>query len=409
MGEGMKSSYHHGRTIRDYRELRRMTQAQLAEVWPKSGGTEQGVNTRYVQDVEYCHKHIEDAQVLRKLAHILDIPLWKFGLSEYDPFHPCVLPGRGRSMYDETLDTVESLIRQIWSLRCAARMSDAEKGVKRLNELFAYFQKHLAPPLRLERRFQLLAIQVQRLNAVTALERKRYDDAIGIYTQICEAVKQVDNASATAIALKSLGKELERKGEKQQAVSLLEEARDVSLGACKLVIAFVHSYLARVHASAGDTLRFERAVSTGLTVASSLNGNYEDSADFVYSWSPISALLAEQSWGYLEIGEPKKTLAMREEMERQIERGQDARLHAWIPLDWAKAHQMLGEIEQCIEEVREFYRRVSIMQSPHAISQVEKLFVSLEAEGYGDVQTVQDFLAELQETKYAQQKEEKQK
>jgi len=75
MAEGMNYIYHHGRTIREYRGLRSMTQAQLAEVWPKSGGTEQGVNTRYVQDVEYGHKHIEDPHVLRKLAAILDIPL----------------------------------------------------------------------------------------------------------------------------------------------------------------------------------------------------------------------------------------------------------------------------------------------------------------------------------------------
>ncbi|MBV9020501.1 MAG: helix-turn-helix transcriptional regulator [Ktedonobacteraceae bacterium] len=401
MVEVINYKYHHGITIKEYRELRRMTQAQLAEVWPKSGGNEQGVNTRYVQDIEYGHKHIEDPHVLRKLAAILDIPLWKFGLSEYDPFHPTVLPGQGRFMYDETLDAVETLIRQMWSLRCAARIVDAEKGVKRLNELFAHFHKNLPPPLRLERRFQLLYVQVQRLNAVTALEGKRYDDAIDIYTKICESAKHMDNASVTAIALKSLGKELERKGEKQEAVSLLEDARDISLGASKLVIAFVHSYLARVYASAGNTLRFERAVNTGLTIASSLNGNDEGKTDFVYSWSPISALLAERSWGYLAVGEPNKTLAMQEEIEHQIERGQDARLYAWIPLDWAKAYQMLGEIEQCVEEAREFYHRVSIMKSPHAISQVDKLLASLEEDGYGDVQAVKDFRSELQEKKHA--------
>jgi hypothetical protein len=38
------------------------------------------------------------------------IQLWKFGLSKYDPFHPTVLPGQRRFMYDETLDAVDTLI-----------------------------------------------------------------------------------------------------------------------------------------------------------------------------------------------------------------------------------------------------------------------------------------------------------
>lgn len=87
-------------------------------------------------------------------------------------------------------------------------------------------------------------------------------------------------------------------------------------------------YLIRVYASSGDTLRFERAVTTGLTLARSLPGNKEDGTDFVYSWSPMSAMLAEQSWGYLELGLPEKTLALREEMMREIQLGQNVRVHA---------------------------------------------------------------------------------
>ncbi len=396
MVEVISFNYHHGMTIKEFRELRGITQEDLAARWPRSDGGV-GVNVRYVQDVEYGRKHIDDPYVLRQLAAFLSIPLWRFGLSDYDPFNPHTLPGRGKSMYDETLDTAESLIRQVWSLRCAARITDAEKGVKRLGELFAYFHEQLPPPVRLEDRFQLLYVQVQRLNAVTALENKRYNEAINIYTEIRESVKQVDNAAATAIALKSLGKELERKGEKQQAVSLLEEARDVSLGASKRVIAFVYSYLSRGYAGAGDVLRFERAINTGLTIASSLDGAEEDGTDFVYAWSPVSAMLAEQSWGYLELGEPKKTLAMREEIEQQIARGQDTRLHVWIPLDWARAHLMLGDIESCVKEGREFYRRASAMRSPHAISQAKKLVKSLENAGFDDVQDVKDFHDELQQ------------
>ncbi|MBV9691862.1 MAG: helix-turn-helix transcriptional regulator [Ktedonobacteraceae bacterium] len=77
--------HHHGRVIKEARQAAHMTQEQLAEVWPKAGGGV-GVSWHYVQDVEYGKRRIESAYTLRELAKLLSIPLWKFGLSEYDPF-----------------------------------------------------------------------------------------------------------------------------------------------------------------------------------------------------------------------------------------------------------------------------------------------------------------------------------
>jgi tetratricopeptide (TPR) repeat protein len=61
-----------------------MTLEQLAAKWPSK---EIGVNVRYVIEVEAGRKRITDIETLRKLASILHIPLWKLGLSEYDPFN----------------------------------------------------------------------------------------------------------------------------------------------------------------------------------------------------------------------------------------------------------------------------------------------------------------------------------
>src|SRR5207244_4509042 len=99
------SKYHYGTTIKEFRLLRAITQEDLAAVWPKSNGCV-GVLPRYIQDIEYGKKHIDDPSTLRCLAEILHIPLWRFGLSEYDPFHPHSLPGCGRSLHHETLDTI---------------------------------------------------------------------------------------------------------------------------------------------------------------------------------------------------------------------------------------------------------------------------------------------------------------
>jgi transcriptional regulator with XRE-family HTH domain len=72
--------YHYGLTIREGREKAGLTQAQLAETW--------GVSANYVSDVERGIKKISDLQTVRKLCKLLQIPFWRVGLSEYDPFRP---------------------------------------------------------------------------------------------------------------------------------------------------------------------------------------------------------------------------------------------------------------------------------------------------------------------------------
>jgi hypothetical protein len=84
------------------------------------------------------------------------------------------------------------------------------------------------------------------------------------------------------------------------------------------------------------------------------------------------------------------------EIEAQLRDDQDLRLQTWIPLDWARAYHQLGQVEECIKEGQEFYRRAVAMHSPHAVSQANKLLRSLEKDGYGNVQAVQDFREELQ-------------
>lgn len=386
-------------TIREYREKAKMTQQQLADRWPKNerfGGGE-GANWKYIQDVEHGRKKIDDSQTLRKVCDILHIPYWKVGLSEFDPFTQTLLPGYGISMYDETLDTVEVLVRQIWNLRCAARILEADKGVKRLGKLFAYFNQELPPPIRLEKRYIFLYVQYLRLKATAYLEKKQYKETMQVYEEIFSLVKNETEPSIRALVLKSIGKELNRNGEHQEAVSYLEEARDAAIDGSRLLRAFVHSYLIRAYGGNKDALRFERAVNTGLTLAKGLR-EYEDGTDFIYSWSAVSAIMAEQSWGYIELGMPEKTLAMRHDISEALRLGQDTRVQAWIPLDWAKAYRMIGEIEQSIHELREFYHRCTIMGSAHAISQVNRVLHSLDEDGYRTVQAVKDFKEELAES-----------
>lgn len=102
--------HHHGITIKEAREKLGMTQASLAEVWPRDNG-DIGVSVGYVQLVEAGKRTIDSDYTLRRLCDILLAEHWRFGLSEYDPLNTYQLP-KTKRLIDETLDFAEYSIRR---------------------------------------------------------------------------------------------------------------------------------------------------------------------------------------------------------------------------------------------------------------------------------------------------------
>jgi transcriptional regulator with XRE-family HTH domain len=391
------SIFHYGIVIREYRKLKKMTQAQLAEIWPKSNGGE-GVNVRYVQDVEYGAKQIEDANTLRKLADLLDIPLWKFGLSEYDPFNPQGLPGGGLRLYDETLDFAETLIKQTLAMRRVAALPEVERSARSLHKLFDYFLTYTPPSTRLEPRFLRLHAQEQNIHGLMCFEHKQYDRALQTFEAMYTTAQQLGEPTLQVHALQKMAVELNRVQRKQEAVNAMETARDLSFGTNKHVAAFANAYLAHIYAAAGEPLRFERAINTALSLAASLGDTYGDGTDFVFH--KMSGILQLKSRGYLRINEPEKTLALHDELKRQISSDANLWLDFRLHLYRARAYLMLHEIEACIGAAREFFRDVQDWRSPHRLARGDELLSEIEQAGYGDVKVVHEFRDELQASHY---------
>ena len=357
----MSDNYHHGIAIKEYRQKRSMSQQSLAEHWPGKP-----VNLRYVQYIEAGEKQIADQSILRQLGELLDIPLWRFGLSEYNPFSPESLPGHGERMHQETLDVAESLIQSTWRLRQIAPLPEAERSAAHLSNLFDYFLTYLPPPALLEPRFLRLHAQIQRLMGVMHVERQQYDEALQSYIKMNQIAEQLGEPYFLTLAQMNMGVELERTGHKKEAVELLERARDTSFGTSREIAALVHSYLARAYASNGDSLRFQRAIDTAQTLISRLKQNSgHDENHIFYS---LSSVLAELSYGYPEISEPRKTLDMQEDITKHIKADRNTRLYAWIPLDWARAYLMLNEIEASADAGIELLHRAVDAQAPHILT-----------------------------------------
>jgi len=390
--EKMSNKHHHGITIKEYRKKRSMSQQALAERWPGKP-----VNLRYVQYIESGERQIKDVDILRQLSELLDIPLWQFGLSEYNPFNPESLPGHGERMHQETLDVAESLIQSTWRLRQIAPLPEAERSARHLSNLFDYFLTYLPPPTLLEPRFLRLHAQIHRLMGVMHTEREQYDEALQSYIKMNLIAEQLAEPYFLTLAQMNIGVELERAGHKKEAVELLEKARDTSFGTSREIAAIVHSYLARAYASERDSLRFQRAIDTAQTLISRLKQNSgHDEHQLFYS---LSSVLAELSYGYPEIGEPRKTLDMQEDITKQIKADRNTRLYAWIPLDWARAYLMLNEIEASANVGIELLHRAVDAQAPHILTRAEKHLITLEKAGYTEIEEVQQYRHELNQAK----------
>lgn len=386
--------YHYGITIRVYREQAKMTQQQLADRWPKSerfGGGE-GVNLTYVQDIERGRKRIDDPQTLRKVCGLLHIPLWKVGLGDYDPFTATLT---GKSSYQQTFELIDFTLRQVWILRKASLLRPAWEAIIQLGNIFRYFETDNLPPVKLEARYLHLFADYQCVNGVLAVDAMHYDEALCFYGRMYEIAKELDDPALLAHSLMNLGVEHDRKGDYKESVQYLEEARDYTFETSKAWSVIIHSYLSRAYASVGDSFHFHRANDTARRLSTYLAPDFSQDKDEVYY--TLGSILAERSAGYLALGEPHQTLAMRDEITTQLALDRDNRLQGWVYLDYAKAYRMLGEVEQAIRELREFYARSTLMGSSHALSNVTKVLAALEEDGYGDVAAVRDFKEEIRE------------
>lgn len=323
-------------------------------------------------------------------------------MSEYNPNDPNTVP-RGKRLIDETLDLAEYSIKRFEDSYRTASLPVAVADARQLHSLFDYIKQHQPPTIRQEKRFLRLYAQALNLDGTIFIGYEEYEKALQTFQEMNQIAEQLGEPAWIAHSLLAIGTELHRKGYLlrqagdtlewagylQQATQYLEKARDLSFSTSKHIAAFVHAYLARVDGSVRDNYHFEHAVDTALTLAPS---TYGDGADFVHH--RISGILAEKSYGFLDLGQPDKTLAMRTEIEAQIQKDANIRLAAWIHLDWAKAYRMQGKVEESIKEGREFYARAKAMQSPHILTRAKR-FANTMIYDYRDVQIVKDFYEEI--------------
>lgn len=379
-----------GQVIKEYRNRRNWTQAKLAERWPNEAG---GVSVTYVQQIEAGKKHLADQQTLRRLADLLEIPLWEFGLSDYDPFSPAMLPGKGAHMYRETLEVIAALTQQTLGSRSVSPLPVVEQNARRLRAIVSYFEHHLPPSSSLESSFLSVRIQQENLTGLMHFEHDEHGKAMQCYEQMYQMARELDDPAHLILALTKISVNSMRFGHMAKAIDAGEAARDLSFKASKQTAAYTNAYLAHIYAADHDVARFERAIGTAIDLAEPIKGQYGDGTDFIHH--KFSGILQLRSRGYLRLSLPDKTLALHDELQRQIAHDANLWLDHRLHLYRGRAYLMLGDIESAIGACRALFQEVQDWHSPHRLSRANELLEQIEQAGYGHLPVVKDFREEL--------------
>ena len=232
---------------------------------------------------------------------ILNIPDWRFGLSDFDPFNPSAPSGVA-----PVLEVVEHWVYRTEQLYRTAPLPEVANDVAYLLKMFAHFSDSYPPTFREQKQFLRLYSQVQNLDGIVHLGYGRYDQALATFRQMRGTAEELNTLTKDPTmlchSLLTIGTELERKtigpdmgriGDAKDAVECLEQARDLSFDTSKNVRAYILAYLARCYAGAGDELHFERSIALAEKLSHMVE--YGDGTDFIYHTR--GGVLAEKKIG----------------------------------------------------------------------------------------------------------------
>jgi tetratricopeptide (TPR) repeat protein len=313
---------------------------------------------------------------------------------EYDPFNPAKLPGKGKYLYDETLDAIETLIENAWMLRRTSSFPTVIKNIERLENLFKYLGIYTYKQSKQDIRYNKLYAQVLRLKGMIYVEERKETQAHDTFNTMYQIAEEINDPVALALACMGIGTGYSRAGNHKEAIRHLEIARDYTFETSRQLSGLVTSYLARSYAKDGDSYKFERTVDTSYRIAMNLGVAYGDGTDFCIH--TVSDILEEKTNGYIELGLGKKTIDVKEEIERQIKEDNNYYLNAWIPLDYAQAYLIMNEVEASMASLYDFYDRMTKqLQSPLALTKVNTHILKINKKGYSDVKAVKEFKERL--------------
>lgn len=384
----MQEVSHHGRVVREYRELRAgITQEELAR--------RVGRSRRTIVTIEQSAR-IPDVKLRRTLALALEIPPHLLGVQELSLAGSVVLTpvdvsfdAASKSLSRMVVDTFTSNLRMRFDLYYMGSALGADRGLNtHIEDLSRLVQKS---SVRDRSMLLILLSHNYQLKGLIARDQLDYEVADQCFKQASLLAQEGECAELDALSMARRANMYVWRKELDIADHLYEAAREISRRSSPAL----RAYLATAHAEAQGMLKNADCLKS-LTAARDLFRRVDPEDDpllLLYTTRPSERAISD-GWAncHTLLGKPRAALEYYDELEQRLDLTM-MRMRARLYIQYARALYVSKDMSCCFYAV-EGLRLAKMVGSQYNIRQVKDLAAELAGRFPRD-ERVRELLQEL--------------
>lgn len=269
----------------------------------------------------------------------------------------------------DMLDHAESIIDLSWEAWFAARPGRVTQEItKLLPKLYRIHQKAPAPLQQL--RAQQLAIRCHGLLGTVYLDGMYNDPALYHYLQAQTLAEEIHDLDQATTYLALIGDVLRRKGQKIEAISRMELARDQAMHAERATRGHILQLLAYTQADTGNAHEFDTTIEQATDMLAHSGGGL-DSAQKEFIPFEIYEITGKAN---RDLGRPLQALPYLDLAEKSLENKiVTPRWHALLTISRSQAFCDAGDMEVGTALAKRGFIMAHQCQSPRQMNRVRKL------------------------------------
>lgn len=293
------------------------------------------------------------------------------------------------------LDSAEIVIDLAWEAWFASRPREAARSVNKLLpdlEKIAYSFYSSVHTLRAKN----LAIRGHGLLGSVCLDELQHDSALFHYLQAHRFAEEIHDKELASIYLCLTGDVLRRQHDLPGALSHMENARDLAIGASNTARGHILQLLAYTYGETRQEAAFERTISEATDLLA-FSGEGIDTAQKEFIPFEIYEIRGKIN---RDLGKPLHAIPYLELAEKSLATTGSItpRWHALLEISRAQAYCDAGDIVMGTELACKGFLTAHQCRSPHQMDRVRKLLRRLEKGAFRNHQGVQDLKNLLYET-----------
>lgn len=294
---------------------------------------------------------------------------------------------------DERLDNAESMIDLAWEAWFASR---PKRAANELNKLLPKLEQMLHIPLLSlhQLRIKELIIRCHGLLGVICLDALENNSALFHYIHAHQLAVEIHDINQATTYFALIGDVLRRQGNKQQAMSYMENARDQALAATEATRGHILQLLAYTYADTGNEAAFEHTIQEATDLLA-FTGEAKDTARKEFVPFEIYEIRGKAS---RDLGKPLNALEYLELAEKSLRaEAVTPRWHALLDISKGQASCDAGDLRAGVELASRGFSLAYKCHSPRQMNRVRKLLKKLEEgphKGEGKVAELRELVHE---------------